>query len=81
MSEFFKMVDPAPPTGQGDDLPEFAKGDSWTIVKDGEVYVLSYISGELAGREKAITIEEADAKRLAAGDVTIDDILIAYGVN
>ena len=75
------MVDPEPPTGKGDDLPVFAQGDSWRIVRDGAVYVLSYISGEIAGREKAVVIDEADAKRLAAGECDIDAILIAYGVN
>ena len=81
MSKYFKMVDPEPPVAQDDGLPEFAKGDSWRIIKDGEVYVLVYMSGELAGREKSVVIEPADAHRLAAGEADIDAILIQYGVN
>lgn len=81
MSAFFKMVEPEPPPGADDGLPTFAEGGRWRIIKDGEAYVLSYVSGELAGREKAIVIDKADAERLARGAADIDAILIHYGVN
>lgn len=81
MSKYFKMVDPDPPAESAGDDKAFAKGDSWTIQRESGLYILSYVSGELAGREKAIPIEEADAVRLANGEANIDEILIAYGVN
>lgn len=79
MSKFFKLVDPAPPTGT-ERRDFFARGDSWSIVQNSEKYILEYISGELAGRLKTIEISLEDARRLADDDTNVDDILIKYGV-
>lgn len=80
MSKFYKLVDPKPPTGAVR-KDSYASGASWTLYQTSDAFVLEYVSGELAGREKTLTIAEEDAVRLASGAATIDDILIQYNAS
>ncbi|MGC3970189.1 MAG: hypothetical protein QM775_23530 [Pirellulales bacterium] len=54
---------------------------AWSVKPLGREFELSYLSGELAGREKAVVIDEDDYRRLASQSVTIDEILRKYGVS
>ncbi|MGR9300193.1 hypothetical protein ACU8L5_33660 (plasmid) [Rhizobium leguminosarum] len=66
-------------------LPELREGEfrgnGWLVSKMDGTYRLSYISGELAGQEKEIMVEEEDYEGLVSGKMTLDDICIKYGVH
>ena len=58
-----------------------ARGDGWRVERQSDGLWLFYISGEQGGRERAILIDEAAADALAAGERTLDDVLIARGAS
>ena len=48
-------------------------GSLWTLFKRGDVFVVEYMSGEVAGITKQVTVSEAQALQLqsAADDVAV----------
>jgi hypothetical protein len=58
---------------------EVARGDSWHVVADDGGFVLHYLSGELAGRSKTLSITSAEVAALQSGEADIDAVLIAHG--
>ena len=57
---------------------ELFRGDYWSIFLENKAYVLGFVSGELAGRFKRISISEAEARQLMAGEVTCESVLIRH---
>lgn len=56
-------------------------GDGWSIkIVEGK-HLLSYISGSLQGQLKEIEIKSEDAEQARAGKLTLDEMLINYGVS
>ena len=64
---------PAPADRRG-----FASGTAWSVELDGDVFLLSYLSGEHGGGERAIAITDGEARALRDGNATLDQVLIAH---
>jgi hypothetical protein len=54
---------------------EIARGDYWSIVREGDDYILCYLSGELLGREKRLVLDEREARSIMAGHVPVEQFL------
>lgn len=54
---------------------EIARGDYWSIVREGEDYVLRYLSRGLLGREERLLLHEREANAIASGDTPIEQFL------
>ena len=72
------------PTPSGVDVPragEVAHGSFWTLVDGPEGPVIDYVSGEIAGRRRRLSLSAADAQRLqrSPDDATATAILIEHG--
>lgn len=65
--------DPVPRAG------EIARGSYWSIVRAGDEYQLCYLSGELLGREKRLTLHEREAREIAEGKVPVE-LYLAEGI-
>lgn len=57
---------------------ELFRGEYWSVYLENQTYVLGFISGELAGRFKRITISQDEAEQLMASEVTCEQILLAH---
>ena len=57
------------------------KGPSWRVYERDQGYLFTYISGELTGAEKSVTITGDDVAALRSGDLDQDAICIKYGVS
>lgn len=60
---------------------ELAHGSFWTLVDGPEGPVIDYVSGEIAGRRRRLSLSAADAQRLqrSPDDATATAILIEHG--
>lgn len=78
-SHYFRIVPAAPvPARNADDAPPLAEGADGSVSLDGDVFMLTYFSGEHGGGTRAIAIREADARALRDGEMTADERLIKY---
>lgn len=59
-------ADPVPRPG------EIARGDYWSIVREGDDYVLCYLSSELLGRERRLQLHEREARDIADGRTPVE---------
>jgi hypothetical protein len=79
MSEFYSEE----PIEHPSELPVLVDGEvrghAWSAKPIGDEYVLSFLSGELAGREKAVVISKAEYLGLADGSQSIDIVLNKHG--
>ncbi len=79
MSEFYSEE----PIDYPSELPAVADGEvrghAWSAKPVGGEYVLSFLSGELAGRENSLTISKSEYLGLADGSLSIDTVLNKYG--
>lgn len=55
-------------------------GNGWSVKKQDDLFICTYISGALAGALKSVTISEDDFLAAKAGKITIDEICIKYNV-
>jgi hypothetical protein len=53
-------------------------GLGWSIEKTNGKYMLTFISGELLGKEKMIEITKSDFELLESNNIKINDIFIKY---
>lgn len=58
-----------------DDREWLATGDSWSVWRDGDVYMMEYQSGELTDDLRAIAIDDYDFAGLRGGTTTCDLLL------
>lgn len=58
---------------------ELFRGDYWSIYLEDGVYVLGFMSGELAGRFKRVTISRENAEALMKGEVSCESLLRKLG--
>lgn len=71
-----RRVDPEP-MGElpEDDRTWLLTGDSWSVWRDGDVYMMEYQSGEHGGGLRAIAIEDDDLASLQDGTTNCDLVL------
>ena len=63
------------------DADEVARGSFWTLHSRSGRPVLTYVSGELAGREQEVVISDEEAHSLYGGDdKAAQAVLLAHGV-
>lgn len=55
-------------------------GDGWSVRKEGESYIFSYISGDHQGKLKEIGISEEDYDLLISGKSDLNKICLKYNV-
>ncbi len=60
---------------------ELFRGEFWSVFLENQTYILGFVSGEMAGRFKRITISQSEAEQLIAGAVTCESVLIRHGAN
>lgn len=60
------------------ELTNSPKSKSYQLIQDGDNYIVSFISGELAGREKFVRVTADDFDSLKKEQVTIYEILGKY---
>jgi hypothetical protein len=53
-------------------------GDGWSLRKDDEKFILSYVSGELQGKLKDVVISEKDYNLLVTGKISFYNISLKY---
>ena len=53
-------------------------GPSWFVYRDGDVLMLSYLSGEHGGGARAIAIDDTDLTRLKDEPGAVDAVLIRH---
>lgn len=71
-----KLVDPQPRrVTSADDRTWLLTGDSWSVWRDGDVYMTEYQSGEHGGGLRAITIDDDDFAGLRDGTTTCGLVL------
>lgn len=71
-----RLVDPQPIGEQPeDDRVWLLTGDSWSVWRDGDVYMMEYQSGELQGDLRAIAIDDDDFAGLRDGTTSCDLVL------
>lgn len=74
-----RLTDYEPPVeSDRDDRVRILSGPSWFVWKDGEVLMLSYLSGEHGGGARAIAIDERDFALLQSDKAAIDRVLIRH---
>lgn len=54
-------------------------GNTWSAWKINANFVLEYISGELAGRIKRISITETEYQKLVEKKISVEQVLGAHG--
>ena len=59
---------------------ELFRGEWWSIYLEGGAYILDFMSGELSGRNRRVTVTRDEAEVLMSGDVKADDVLRKYGI-
>lgn len=70
------VVDHVPRTDvHVDDREWLLTGDSWSVWRDGDVYMMEYQSGELTGDLRAIAIDDDDFAGLRDGTTTCNLVL------
>jgi hypothetical protein len=69
------------PKEGGKQSNEIVHGNAWKAFSTEAGHFVEYISGELAGRTKKLTITEQEYQQLAAGQITFDSLLIKYEAN
>lgn len=57
------------------------RGNGWSVVKIGESYRFTYISGSLQGEEKSAEITKEDFEAARQGTLGFDEICAKYGVH
>lgn len=50
---------------------EIMRGPYWAITRDGDDYILCYLSSDLAGTEKRITMQEEQVRAIIAGSSSV----------
>jgi hypothetical protein len=75
---YFKIVKPVEVAPQVRDLNVVLEGNAWLVRFKNDQYILEYISGEHAGREKFIIITEQEFFGLRDEDLTVDQVLSAH---
>lgn len=74
-----RLTDFEPPVeSDRDDRERLLSGPSWFVWKDGDVLMLSYLSGEHGGGARAIAIDERDFALLQSDKSAIDRVLIRH---
>lgn len=74
-----RLTDYEPPAqAERDDRESILSGSSWFVWKDGDVLMLSYLSGEHGGGARAIAIDERDFALLQSDEAAIDRVLIRH---
>lgn len=58
--------DPIPRPG------EIARGDYWSILREGDEYLLCYLTTELLGREKRMLLHEREARDIVDGRTPVE---------
>ena len=53
----------------------------WSVYLENQIYILGYISGELAGRYKRLQISKTEAQQLMAGEICCESVLISRGAS
>lgn len=80
MSEFYSEV----PLKYSSEVPNLAdgevRGNAWSAKPIGDEYVLSFLSGELAGMERSVVIQKTEYLELVDGSLSIESLLKKYGV-
>lgn len=56
-------------------------GNGWSVKRDGNNYVLSYVSGALQGEYKSISINREDFEAAKAGQIDLDQLCRKYKVS
>lgn len=51
---------------------------SYRLIQDDDNYIISFISGELAGREKFVRVNEEEFNKLKNEEITLSDLLKKY---
>lgn len=51
---------------------------SYRLIQDDDNYIISFISGELAGREKFVRVTEEEFNKLKNEEITLSDLLKKY---
>lgn len=59
---------------------ELFRGEWWSIYLEGGAYILDFMSGELSGRTRRVTVAREDAEALMRGDAKAEDVLRKYGI-
>lgn len=54
---------------------EIARGGYWSILREGDDYLLCYLSAGLVGRERRLLLHEAEARSIMAGHVAVEQFL------
>ncbi len=57
---------------------ELFRGPYWSVYLKDETYVLGYISGELTGRYKRLSISKTEAEQLMASEISCESVLLAH---
>ena len=68
-----RTAEPVPRAG------EIARGDYWAILREGDDYLLCYLSGDLLGRERRLLLSEAEARAILAGHTPVEQLLLPHG--
>lgn len=69
-----------PPEKKGGES-NMSVGEAWKAYPTETGYVVTYISGELAGRSKELRITREEFQQLEGGKISFDSLLIKYGCN
>jgi len=56
-------------------------GNGWRVKRNGNNYVLSYVSGSLQGEVKSIPISKEDFESAKSGKMDLDQFCIKYNVS
>lgn len=81
MSTYYSEEPFVYPKGDDKQLNKIVHGNAWKAFATEAEHFVEYISGELAGRTKKLTITGQEYQQLAAGQITVDSLLIKYEKN
>jgi hypothetical protein len=54
---------------------EIARGDFWSVLREGDDHILCYLSAGLHGREERLHLSEDEARGIVDGRVAVEHFL------
>ena len=81
MSKYYEELPLTYPEKKSESSEDRFFGNGWDVSKEDGKFFFSYVSGQLAGKENKIEINEDDFVAMREGHISFDEMCRKYNVN